>query len=73
MIPCRFKFSNTGFELLVLTHQPSIFFNQLGHVPKPGERISTDTTEIKVRRVVRARIQEVELRLKPKPTVGTPA
>ncbi len=43
-----------------------LVFNQLGHVPKPGERISIDTTDIKVRRVVRARIQEVELRLKPK-------
>ena len=44
-----------------------LVFNQLGHVPKPGERISTDTADIKVRRIVRARIQEVELRLKPKP------
>lgn len=44
-----------------------LVFNQLGHVPKPGERISTDTAGIKVRRIVRARIQEVELRLKPKP------
>ena len=48
-----------------------LVFNQLGHVPKPGERISTDTADIKVRRIVRARIQEVELRLKPKPAVGT--
>jgi len=47
-----------------------LVFNQLGHVPKPGERISTDTADIKVRRIVRARIQEVELRLKPKPAVG---
>ncbi len=44
-----------------------LVFNQLGHVPKPGERISIDTADIKVRRIVRARIQEVELRLKPKP------
>ncbi len=38
-------------------------FNQLGHVPKAGERIQVDGAEIKVRRVVRARIQQVELRL----------
>jgi CBS domain containing-hemolysin-like protein len=44
-----------------------LVFNQLGHVPKPGERISIDTADIKVRRIVRARIQELELRLKPKP------
>ena len=42
-----------------------LVFNQLGHVPKQGERISIDTADIKVRRIVRARIQEVELRLKP--------
>ncbi len=48
-----------------------LVFNQLGHVPKPGERISIDTTDIKVRRIVRARIQEVELRLKPKAAVET--
>lgn len=44
-----------------------LVFNQLAHVPKPGERISLDTADLKVRRIVRARIQEVELRLKPKP------
>jgi CBS domain containing-hemolysin-like protein len=42
-------------------------FNQLGHVPKPGERITVAEADIKVRRVVRARIQELELRLKSKP------
>jgi putative hemolysin len=50
-----------------------LVFNQLGHVPKPGERISIDTADIKVRRIVRARIQEVELRLKPKPAADSPA
>ncbi len=50
-----------------------LVFNQLGHVPKPGERISIDTTDIKVRRIVRARIQEVELRLKPKPAEDSAA
>lgn len=44
-----------------------LVFNQLGHVPKPGERITIAHADIKVRRIVRARIQEVELRLKPKP------
>lgn len=38
-------------------------FNQLGHVPKAGERLQVEGAEIKVRRVVRARIQQVELRL----------
>ncbi len=50
-----------------------LVFNQLGHVPKPGERISIDTADIKVRRIVRARIQEVELRLKPKPAADSAA
>jgi CBS domain containing-hemolysin-like protein len=38
-------------------------FNHLGHVPKAGERIQVEGGEFKVRRVVRARIQQVELRL----------
>ncbi len=42
-------------------------FNLLGHVPKAGERISIGGVDIKVRRVVRARILELELRLPPKP------
>lgn len=50
-----------------------LVFNQLGHVPKPGERISSETADIKVRRIVRARIQEVELRLKPKPAEAASA
>lgn len=41
-------------------------FNQLGHVPKAGERLSLEAADIKVRRVVRARVQELELRVKPK-------
>lgn len=48
-----------------------LVFNELGHVPKPGERISITDADIKVRRIVRARIQEVELRLKPKPATDT--
>jgi CBS domain containing-hemolysin-like protein len=38
-------------------------FNQLGHVPKAGERIQVPGADLKVRRAVRARIQQVELRL----------
>ena len=38
-------------------------FNQLGHLPKAGERIAIPGADIKVRRAVRARIQQVELRL----------
>ncbi len=48
-----------------------LVFNQLGHVPKAGERLSLETADIKVRRVVRARIQELELRLKPKAEAAT--
>ncbi|MFM7605359.1 MAG: CNNM domain-containing protein [Prosthecobacter sp.] len=43
-----------------------LVFTHLGHVPKPGERFHLGGVDIKVRRVVRARIQEVELRLEPK-------
>lgn len=43
-------------------------FNQLGHLPKPGEKLQIDGAEIKVRRVVKARIQQVDLRLQnPRP------
>ncbi len=42
-----------------------LVFNQLGHLPKAGERVQFDHLELKVRRVVRARVQQVELRLKP--------
>ncbi len=37
-------------------------FTQLGHVPKPGERISIPGADIKVRRVSRSRVQQVEMR-----------
>jgi CBS domain containing-hemolysin-like protein len=58
-----------GIELLAdgIDTIGGLVFNQLGHVPKAGERISLDTADVKVRRIVRARIQEVELRLEPKP------
>ncbi len=42
-------------------------FTQLGHLPKPGERVSIDGTDIKVRRVSRSRVQQVEMRLPEKP------
>ena len=38
-------------------------FTHLGHLPKPGERITVDGIDIKVRRVSRSRVQQVELRL----------
>lgn len=41
-----------------------LVFNLLGHQPKPGERVHLDEADLKVRRVVRARILQVELRLK---------
>lgn len=41
-----------------------LVFNQLGHLPKPGERLHLEEVILKVRRVVRARVQQVELRLK---------
>lgn len=44
-------------------------FNQLGHLPKAGERLYVEGADIKVRRVVKARIQQLELRLqKPLPS-----
>lgn len=44
-----------------------LVFNRLGYIPKAGERVHLDTAEVKVRRVVRARILEVELRLHSQP------
>lgn len=41
-----------------------LVFNLLGHLPKPGERVHLEQADLKVRRVVRARVQQVELRLK---------
>ncbi len=38
-------------------------FTLLGHVPKPGERISVAGAEIKARRVSRSHVQQVEIRL----------
>jgi CBS domain containing-hemolysin-like protein len=40
-----------------------LVFTQLGHMPKPGERVSIEGAELKVRRVSRSRVQQVELRL----------
>ncbi len=41
-----------------------LVFNHLGHLPKQGERVHLEDADLKVRRVVRARVQQVELRLK---------
>ena len=38
-------------------------FNHLGHLPKPGERLHIPGGELKVRRISRIRVQQVELRL----------
>lgn len=43
-------------------------FTNLGHVPKPGERLIAEGAEIKVSRVSRSRVQQVEVRLHEKPT-----
>ena len=40
-----------------------LVFTQLGHLPKPGERITIDGLDIKVRRISRVRVQQVEVRL----------
>ncbi len=38
-------------------------FTLLGHLPKPGERLRVDgVADLKVRRVSRTRVQQVELR-----------
>jgi len=42
-------------------------FNELGHLPRQGERLKTDRLEIKVRRVSRQRIEQVEIRVLPPP------
>jgi CBS domain containing-hemolysin-like protein len=39
-------------------------FNELGYLPKQGERLKLPQVEIKVRRVSRRRIQQLELKLK---------
>jgi CBS domain containing-hemolysin-like protein len=41
-----------------------LVFTHLGHLPKAGERAVLDSMEVKVRRVSRRRIQQVEIRRK---------
>lgn len=48
-----------------------LVFTQIGHVPKAGERLSLPGADIKVRRVVRARIQELQLQLHSAPAQQT--
>ncbi len=45
-----------------------LVFNHLGYLPKPGERVKLDEVEIKVRRVSRRRVQQVEVRRRSKPS-----
>ncbi len=40
-----------------------LVFNHLGYLPKPGERLKLGDLEVKVRRVSRRRVQQVEIRL----------
>ena len=42
-------------------------FNELGHLPKQGERLNTERLEIKVRRVSRQRVEQLEIRVLPPP------
>lgn len=44
-----------------------LVFNHLGYIPKAGERLQIENAEIKVRRVIRRRVQQVELRVKAPP------
>lgn len=40
-----------------------LVFKLLGHVPKPGERINAGEATLKVRRMARARVKQLEMRL----------
>jgi putative hemolysin len=52
-----------NFEFEGIDTIGGLVFNHLGRIPKAGERLRIKDSDIKVRRVVRARIQEVELRI----------
>jgi CBS domain containing-hemolysin-like protein len=39
-----------------------LIFNHLGYLPKPGERVRLGGLDVKIRRVSRRRVQQVELR-----------
>jgi CBS domain containing-hemolysin-like protein len=43
-----------------------LIFTHLGYLPKPGERTHLQGLEVKIRLVSRRRIQQVELRVKPR-------
>lgn len=49
-----------------------LIFTHLGYLPKPGERTKLQGLEIKVRLVSRRRIQQVELRVEPRPQKEDP-
>ena len=40
-----------------------LVFRLLGHVPKAGERLTVDGVQLKVRRMARARVKQVEMRV----------
>lgn len=40
-----------------------LVFKLLGHVPKPGERVTAGEATLKVRRMARARVKQLEMRL----------
>lgn len=44
-----------------------LVFKLLGHVPKPGERVTVGGATLKVRKMVRARVRQLEMRLAERP------
>lgn len=60
-----------SFEAEAIDTIGGFVFTQLGHLPKPGERITIDGIDIKVRRVSRSHVQQVEIRLPEKPVEET--
>ncbi len=49
-----------------------LVFIHIGHIPKAGQRLTIANAELKVRRVVRARVQDVELRITSQPANDSP-
>jgi CBS domain containing-hemolysin-like protein len=47
-----------------------LVFNHFGYLPKPGERTSFNGVKVKVKRIGRNRITQLELRLEPNPEAG---
>jgi Mg2+/Co2+ transporter CorC len=40
-----------------------LVFKLIGHVPKPGERVTVGEATLKVRKMARARVKQLEMRL----------